>query len=205
MEKDKQKTYRRILQAAKEEFLAKGYGKASLRNIAQHAGISATAIYRHFKDKEELFCALVEPDLQDMFLTHNKHDQEVFDLIKSDSPSDLWRLSEFEFMEIMNYVYERFDSFKLLLCCAEGTRLHNFQHQFVEEEVKALLFMCQIAKEHGVPVNPVGGPELHLIVSGFFSSMFEMVIHDYSKEEAIKCGRALARYFNSGMSTVLGF
>jgi len=205
MEKDKQKTYRKILQAAKGEFLAKGYEKASLRNIARQVDISATAIYRHFKDKEELFCALVEPDLQDMLSTHDKHDQEVFDLLKSDNPSDLWRLSEFEFMEIMNYVYERYDSFKLLLCCAEGTRLHNFQHQFVEEEVEALLLMCKIAKEHGVPVNPIGAAELHLIVSGFFTSMFEMVIHDYSKEEAIKCGRALAKYFNSGMSAVLGF
>ncbi|MGL5437254.1 MAG: TetR/AcrR family transcriptional regulator [Lachnospiraceae bacterium] len=205
MEKDKQKTHQKILQVAREEFLAKGYEKASLRKIAQRVGISATAIYRHFKDKEELFSALVEPDLHGMLSTHAKHDEEVFNLLKSENPSDLWRLSEFEFMETLDYVYERYDSFKLLLCCAEGTRLHDFQHELVNEEVKSLLAICQFAKSHGVPVNPVGEAELHLIMSGFFSSIFEMVVHDYSKEKAMKCGKALAKFFNSGISTVLGF
>ena len=205
MEKDKQKTHKKILQVAKEEFLAKGYEKASLRKIGQRVGISATAIYRHFRDKEELFGALVEPDFHGMLSTHAKHDAEVLDYLRGHNPSGLWQLSEFEFMETLEYVYERYDSFKLLLCCAEGTRLHNFQHELVDEQVKSLLEMCQIAKTHGIPVNPVGEAELHLIMTGFFSSIFEMVIHDYSKEEAMRCGRALAKYFNSGISTVLGF
>lgn len=205
MEKDKQKTYQKILHAAKEEFLTKGYEKASMRSIAQQVGISATAIYRHFKDKETLFCILVEPDLYGMFSEHAKHDEEVIALIKSEDPSELWVLSEIEFMETLDYVYQHYDSFKLLLCCAEGTRLHDFQHELVEQQVRDLLLMCQVAKESGVPVNPVDESQLHLIMSGFFSSIFELVIHDYSKEEAMKCGRVLAKFFNSGISTVLGF
>lgn len=205
MEKDKQKTYQKILQVAKEEFLSKGYEKASLRCIAQRVGISATAIYRHFKDKETLFSVLVEPDLYGMLSEHAKHDDKVFALIKSENPSGLWRLSELEFMETLDYVYRHYDSFKLLLCCAEGTKLHDFQHELVEQQVQDLLLICQVAKEHGVPVNPVDELELHLIMSGFFTSIFELVVHDYSREEAMKCGRVLAKYFNSGISTVLGF
>lgn len=205
MEKDKQNTNQKILQAAKEEFLLKGYEKASLRSIAGQVGISATAIYRHFKDKETLFGALVEPDLYGMLSEHAKHDDEVFALIKSEHPSDLWKLSQLEFMETLDYVYRHFDSFKLLLCCAEGTKLHDFQHDLVEQQVQDLLEMCRIAKEHGVPVNQVDEKELHLIMSGFFTSIFELVIHDYSREDAMRCGRVLAQFFNSGISTVLGF
>lgn len=205
MENRAWKTRQKILDAARREFLAMGYEKASLRRMAEAVGISATAIYRHFEDKESLFTALVEPELQGMFSAHAKHDEEVFDLIKSRDSTALWQLSEYEFMEILDYVYDHYDSFKLLLCCAEGTRLHNFQHELVEQQVAALLEMRTLAKTHGIAVNAVGAPELHLIVSGFFSSIFEMVIHDYNEAEAKKCGLALVRFFNAGISTVLGF
>lgn len=40
-----------ILKVSKEEFISKGYDNASLRSIALKCHISATAIYRHFKNK----------------------------------------------------------------------------------------------------------------------------------------------------------
>ena len=54
MPRDGTETYEKILPAAKEEFLEKGFEQASMREIASRAGISAAGIYRHFKDKEEI-------------------------------------------------------------------------------------------------------------------------------------------------------
>ena len=51
----------RILAAAKEEFLDKGYVDASLRTIAAAAETSTNSIYVRFGDKEGLFSAIVEP------------------------------------------------------------------------------------------------------------------------------------------------
>ena len=49
MPRDGTETYEKILPAAKEEFLEKGFEQASMREIASRAGISAAGIYRHFK------------------------------------------------------------------------------------------------------------------------------------------------------------
>ena len=50
-----------ILQAAKAEFLEKGYEAASLRKIAAQAGVTIGAIYTRYPTKDQLFCALVQP------------------------------------------------------------------------------------------------------------------------------------------------
>ena len=48
-----------ILESACNLFLEEGHGAFSMRKVASGAGISATAIYRHYKDKEELYQALI--------------------------------------------------------------------------------------------------------------------------------------------------
>lgn len=49
-----------ILACARDQYLNEGYRGLSMRKIAEKAGISATAIYRHFSNKEELFHRVVE-------------------------------------------------------------------------------------------------------------------------------------------------
>ncbi|AVI62721.1 TetR family transcriptional regulator [Halomonas sp. GFAJ-1] len=49
-----------LLDAAEEVFFAKGVARTSLEQIARHAGLTRGAVYWHFKDKADLFKALVE-------------------------------------------------------------------------------------------------------------------------------------------------
>lgn len=51
---------RAILDAALEQFVAQGYGHASLRSIAARAGFSPAAIYAYFASKDDIFFALAE-------------------------------------------------------------------------------------------------------------------------------------------------
>ncbi|MDR9853552.1 helix-turn-helix domain-containing protein [Paenibacillus sp. VCA1] len=50
-----------ILRAALTEFKSHDYADASMRRISAAAGITTGNIYRYFKNKEELFEALVKP------------------------------------------------------------------------------------------------------------------------------------------------
>ncbi|MDP1631520.1 MAG: TetR/AcrR family transcriptional regulator [Caulobacter sp.] len=43
-----------ILQAAERIFLAEGYQGATIRKIADEVGVSSTALYMHFRDKDEI-------------------------------------------------------------------------------------------------------------------------------------------------------
>jgi TetR/AcrR family transcriptional repressor of mexJK operon len=57
-EKPRSDKHHAITKAASEMFLAEGFDRASLDQIAQRAGVSKQTIYSHFADKEALFKAI---------------------------------------------------------------------------------------------------------------------------------------------------
>ena len=63
----------RITAAAREEFLDKSYTGASLRKIAEKAGVTVGAIQTRCKTKDALFCSLLQPLLADIGGAVSKH------------------------------------------------------------------------------------------------------------------------------------
>jgi AcrR family transcriptional regulator len=49
-----------LLEAARQEFAERGFGSASIRNIAQRAGMSLSAMYHYYSGKQELLHALLD-------------------------------------------------------------------------------------------------------------------------------------------------
>lgn len=97
MPRDGTETYEKILPAAKEEFLEKGFEQASMREIASRAGISAAGIYRHFKDKEELFARVVQPAIDALMSWYNRYREVDYGffaknvLMKCGTAGRMWR------------------------------------------------------------------------------------------------------------------
>lgn len=54
-------TQRRILGAALDLFVEKGYGETSLREIAERLGFTKAALYYHYQAKEDILLELVRP------------------------------------------------------------------------------------------------------------------------------------------------
>ena len=61
-EREKTETREIILDAARELFLTEGYEGVSMRKVAEKIEYSPTAIYVHFKDKDDLFHELCHAD-----------------------------------------------------------------------------------------------------------------------------------------------
>src|SRR5215470_4280020 len=53
------RTLRRLLDAASEEFGARGFHDTAISHITQRAGVGLGTFYVYFKSKEEMFRALV--------------------------------------------------------------------------------------------------------------------------------------------------
>lgn len=60
--REKLETRDLILDAARELFITEGYDGVSMRKVAEKIEYSPTAIYLHFKDKEDLFRELCHED-----------------------------------------------------------------------------------------------------------------------------------------------
>lgn len=64
MPRDKTANHVRLMAAARQEFLEYGYEKASMRSIGERCGMTAAGLYRHCRNKEDLFDQLVMPCVQ---------------------------------------------------------------------------------------------------------------------------------------------
>ncbi|HEY5857122.1 MAG TPA: TetR/AcrR family transcriptional regulator [Aldersonia sp.] len=58
---------REFIDVARREFVDRGYGAASIRAIAQRAGVSLSALYYHYPSKQELLAAAMNSALDSFF------------------------------------------------------------------------------------------------------------------------------------------
>ena len=124
-ERDREAVRRAILDAARELFVAEGFGNVSIRKIAERIEYSPAAIYGYFPSKDDIFYALAEEGFR---LLHAGDDPERLDTtLRNLEPLEriktiFWRLYEFsrqqpQYFELMfvdrsvpkiSQAYERF-------------------------------------------------------------------------------------------------
>lgn len=66
-EREREEVRLKILGAARDLFASEGYEKVTMRRIAEAIEYSATTIYNHFEDKDDLVLALCEEDFARLF------------------------------------------------------------------------------------------------------------------------------------------
>ena len=90
MPKDKHASRARIVMAARKEFLEKGFEKASMRTIAQAAGMTSAGLYRHFADKEAMFSALVEPLMEELQEMCSAMEARNYGFLEKGTLDEMW-------------------------------------------------------------------------------------------------------------------
>ena len=110
------KTKEKILDISLMVFGQKGYGATKLSDIAKEANITRGAIYHHFKNKTELFDALIDR-------YHNKFEKAIEPIIDSDD-------------NIINKLKKSFDKYFTLLENDKGM-LEFEKVQFSKQELNS--------------------------------------------------------------------
>ncbi|MGL6200515.1 MAG: TetR/AcrR family transcriptional regulator [Lachnospiraceae bacterium] len=202
--KDKTDTFNKLMPCIKAEFLEKGFEKASIRAIAKRAGMSASGIYRHFKDKEAMFDALVAPLVKQYYQNYQEAMQRNYALLDTDEIKKFWMISEEYAYQYVHFLYDNFDEFKLVLTCSEGTKYQSFLHDIVDMEVQEMTRLMDELRNRGFDVRVLSGEELHMLISGYVASYFEVVIHGYSREEALAQSKVLIEFLYPGWIKAFG-
>lgn len=204
MAKQIEGVYEKVLECAKLEFLEKGFKDASLRIIAQNSDTSTGSIYTRFSDKEQLFNAVVEPAvsaLQSWF----RQQQENFHQLPEDTQAN----HSFEYSSglvdvFVDYLYEYFDLFKLLITGSSGTRYAEFINDIVEIDVAYTIKFMEFTGNNALSSGKITTRLIHILSSAYYSGLFEIVIHGMPREEAYAYARQLRRFFMCGWQDILG-
>ncbi len=194
----------RIVDAAKREFLDKGYVDASLRTIAAEADTSTNSIYVRFGDKEGLFSAIVEPVLNEMTERFLRI-QERFHLMTPEEQAErMPKYADGGTSELIDYMYEHLEEFRLLLDASYGTRFHNFVDELVRIEVEYTYKFMEAVGYSDKFGDAVTQKLLHIVTTSRFESIFEIIRHGMSREEATEYIELLSRYHRCGFIEIFG-
>ena len=196
-------TLQKIHEIATAEFLEKGFRGASLREIVRKAGVTTGAFYGYYKSKEELFSALVKPHA-DYILNYFKGQVAKFmEIPKNEWADNMTSYSKDGMVHIFEYAWEHREAFRLILNASEGTDFENFIHDIVEVEINITHVFYEEMEKQGFKPYAFDPNLEHTIISGEFSALFELIVHDVSFEDGRKCAEELHDFYEAGWQSVL--
>lgn len=187
----------RILSCAKAEFLDKGYTDASLRTIAAAAETSTNSIYVRFQDKEGLFSAIVEKVLNEMIERFVKIQETFHRMDRAEQAAQMPDYADGGTMELVEYMYDH-------LYASYGTRFHNFVDELVRIEVEYTYKYMEAVGSTAQLGDATTQRLLHIVTTSRFESIFEIIRHGMSLEEAREYIGLLSRYHRTGFLAVFG-
>lgn len=165
---------------------------------------STNSIYVRFGDKEGLFSAIVEPVLNEMTERFIRIQEKFHQMPAEEQAEIMPKYADGGTLELIDYMYAHLDEFRLLLDSSYGTRFHNFIDALVRIEVE---YTYKYMEAVGYPDqfgDTVTQKLLHIVTTSRFESIFEIIRHGMSREEASEYIELLSRYHRTGFLEIFG-
>ncbi len=176
-------TREKILNAAKQEFLEKGFAGTNVRAIAEKAGVTTGALYNLFKNKDGIFEALVGGVFNEFLniLAYN----DVFEAreldMKAGDLSEITEMSRRRFLGMVDFFYANWDAMKLIACCSKGSAYERIFDKAIDLTEKETLRLLTV---DGVKMSRRIKFFIHVMVTSHFDNLKEIFYHDLTKSEA---------------------
>lgn len=191
----------RLLKAAREEFLEKGYEKASLRDIAARAASSKGAIYVRYSDKEALLDAVVGPALDGLCDLLEDTLGTYTDLPARERRDSRDTYADKGIEAIVDYLYDHFSEFKIVVDMG-GAKFEALLHRLIELDLATTYDYLKTTENPGSVQVGVEPELLHMIVSSYFSGIFQVVAHDFSRNKAKSYIASLNGFYRAGWAAL---
>ena len=187
----------KIIVAAREEFLEKGYSNASLRKIAEKAGVTVGAIQTRYKSKDELFASLLTPLLDAIKALFQSTKADYYSCT-ADSPLENLKSSmQHESAAILHLIFEYYEEAVLLLCRSGGSSLEHFFDGIVQSKIGESIVFFHNAGFSGIDKKLFG-----LLIAAQFDSYRRIVTECADRKAAEKYIDALMAYHFGGWTAL---
>jgi len=183
----------KLLKAARKEFLEKGYNDASIKVIATEAGTSPRAVYTRFKNKEDLFCSLVDKTakgFEEIFLQDKK---EFWDEKKI--PKTTVNI----YINYLEYAYKHKEDLILLIDRSQGTKYENFLKDLAKKDIEYVNNYAQ--KQTAKISNNEKALKIFVeqITYNFYDNLFIPLLRDDNIEVAREYVKVLVEFYEGGL------
>lgn len=189
----------KVINSAFREFLDKGYHNASLRKIAENAGVTVGAIQTRYPTKDQLFCSLLIPFTQEIEKVFQSLKTEYFAIdTQKDLVLSLKASMQEETDQILRLIFTHYEEARLLLCLSEGSSMEHYFDRLVSAKVEESVLFFQGQDDVKIDRNI-----MELLTASQFECYRQILRKGYDMETAKKCMEAAAVYSFGGWSLLL--
>ena len=196
MQIPKDKIERKILAAAREEFTDSGFQLASMRKIADKAGVSVSNIYNYFENKDELFVAIVKPTISEI--------DKYFDdkeLGCDYGKPEKWGLEYHLIMlgKLADFIDANRQILKMIAFSAHGSSLQNYRELLIERYTR-ICMECMKKAEQLYPGLKAGISQFfaHNIASFWMNIILEILMHGISRDKMLEFLKEIMKFMFYG-------
>ncbi len=193
-----ERTHHDILDTALEHFLRDGFSGASLRNIVKDCGLTTGAFYKYYPTKESLLDALVDPYVNHIYEIYDTMLANFENLSAAEQTQNMSDSSGDGITQMIDYIYENYDHFRLLYKCGDTGKYESFIHGMVQREINSTAHYIEAMRSAGVNLPKIDDVLIHMIYTGFFSGVFQIIEHHMDKESALKHIQQLKEFQTGG-------
>lgn len=183
----------KITTSARVEFLEKGYSGASLRKIAERAGVTVGAIQTRYKSKDELFACLLEPLLCDIERLFQSTKVDYYSGAESDHLIGLKTAMRHESDAILHLIFDHYEEAVMLLCRSAGSSMERYFDEIVQNKIAESMIFFQKAGFAGIDEKL-----LALLISTQFDSYRRIVAECTDRKAAEQYMDSLMIYHFGG-------
>ncbi len=186
----------RITAAARKEFLDKGYTGASLRKIAEQAGVTVGAIQTRYKSKDELFAGLLKPFLDEIAALFQSAKADYYAGAGGSLLESLKISMRHESDAILHLIFDHYEDAVLLMHRSGGSSLEHYFDRVVQGKIEE-----SVAFFHGAGCA-VDEKLLGLLISAQFDSYRRIVARCPDRQTAERYMDALMTYHFGGWTAL---
>lgn len=172
-----------LIKAARSEFIEKGYINASLRSICKKAEVTTGALYFFFKDKDDLFDAVVGGPLRELDAMISEHLRRESEGDINDPMDETHDLEDST--RIMEVLFKYKEEFILLLTQSQGSKYENIKDRLIDEMQQHYKLFAVILEER-FGSKHVDDYMLHFLAHIQIESFLYLLTHSKDREEAMK-------------------
>ena len=187
----------KITAAARLEFLEKGFAGASLRKIAENAGVTVGAIQTRYRSKDELFQSLLQPFLDDIAVTFQTVRADYYSGAARDMLAQLKGSMQHESAAILHLIFTHYEEAVLLLYRSAGSALEPYFDRLVKSKIAESAAFFRAEGYTGVDETL-----LALLIAAQFDSYRRIVAECRDRQTAEKYMSTLMTYHYGGWTAL---
>ena len=189
----------KIIEAAFGEFMEHGFLAASLHKIADIAGVTTGALYTRYKNKDALFCSLLEGIFTVFRDSAEPAAEQYRKAEESGNIDDFLAAMEYEAQIYMDILFDHYEECVLFFCKSGGSSAEESLNAMIKHKADTTVEFFE-----KTAVQPVNREAVRLLMEANFHAYRQLLDAGYGKEKSAACMETVQDFLAAGWKELYG-